>query len=91
MIISADAFNRSKINTVVVAVVTSNVELEHAPGNVRLSVSESGLPKTSIVNVSQVLTLDRSRLTEQVRMLPAAALARIDEGLRLSLELPRNS
>jgi len=90
LIISADSFNRSKINTVVVAVVTSTLELEHAPGNVRLSVGESGLPKTSVVNVSQLYTLTRSDLTDQVRMLPAAALERVDEGLRLSLDLSRN-
>ncbi|MBA4077344.1 MAG: mRNA interferase MazF2 [Cyanobacteria bacterium PR.023] len=86
-IIQSNAFNESRISTVVVAVVTSNMALAEAPGNVRLSKSESGLPKPSAINVSQVLTIDRLLLTERVRALPASIIQKINEGLRLVLSL----
>jgi mRNA interferase MazF len=68
-----------------VAVVTSNLGLADAPGNVRLAKSDSGLKKPSVVNVSQLITLDRLLLTSRVRALPAATLHQVDEGLRLVL------
>lgn len=87
VIIQSDPFNRSLIGTAVVAVVTSNLALADAPGNVRLERSDSGLGKPSVVNVSQLLTLDRSLLTSRVKALPAPVRHRIDEGLRLVLAL----
>jgi mRNA interferase MazF len=77
----------SQIATVGVAAITSNVELGDAPGNVRLSRSESKLPRDSIVNVSQLLTLDRSFLTDRVTRLSARVLAEIEVGVRLVLSL----
>jgi mRNA interferase MazF len=85
LVIQSNPFNESRIATVIVAVVTSNLALAKAPGNVRLSKTESGLPKPSVVNVSQVLTVDRSLLTERVRVLPNSSIQKINEGLRLSL------
>lgn len=70
-----------------VAMVTSNLALADAPGNVRVGKSESGLAKPSVVNVSQVVTLDRALLTQRTRGLPADTMRRIDEGLRLALGL----
>lgn len=87
LVIQSNPFNESRIATVIVAVVTSNLALAEAPGNVRLSKSGSGLPKPSVVNVSQVLTVDRSLLTEKVRALPAAVVQKVNEGLRLALNL----
>lgn len=58
-----------------------------APGNVRVSKFESGLSKPSVVNVSQMLTVDRELLTHRVKMLPGQVIARIGEGLRLALAL----
>ena len=87
VVIQSNPFNSSRIATTIVAVVTSNLALADAPGNVRVNRSESGLTKPSVVNVSQLLTLDRSFLTARIRALPAQAVARIDEGLRLVLEL----
>lgn len=87
LVIQSNPFNESRIATVIVAVVTSNLALAEAPGNVRLSKSESGLPKPSVVNVSQVLTVDRSLLTERVRMLQSSVVQKIDEGLRLALSV----
>jgi mRNA interferase MazF len=85
LVIQSNPFNESRIATVIVAVVTSNLALAEAPGNVRLNKSESGLPKPSVVNVSQVLTVDRSILTERVKALPGSVIQRVNEGLRLAI------
>lgn len=87
LILQSDAFNKSKIQTVIVAVITSNERLAQAPGNVLLSTRKSGLPKPSVVNVSQILTLDRSILDECVGSLPPSKLKEVDEGLRLVHDL----
>jgi mRNA interferase MazF len=87
LVIQADSFNRSRIQTVMVAAITSNLELADAPGNVVLPARSSGLPRDSVVNVSQVLTLDRSFLTEHAGTLPARLQGSVDAGLRLALQL----
>jgi mRNA interferase MazF len=87
LVIQSKPFNESLIATVIVAVITTNFALGEAPGNVRLSKSESGLPKPSVVNVSQIITIDKSLLTEKVKSLPGAVVQRVDEGLRLVLAL----
>lgn len=87
LVIQADPFNASRIRTVIVAVITSNMRLSNAPGNVRLTRRQSKLPKESVVNVSQVLTLDRTFLVEKAGRLPAAQMADVEEGLRLVLSL----
>lgn len=87
LVIQSNPFNESRIATVIVAVVTSNLALAEAPGNVRLSKSESGLPKPSVVNVSQVLTVDRSLLTEKVRALSGAVMQKVNDGIRLALNV----
>lgn len=87
VVVQADRFNRSGIGTVVVAAVTSNTGLAVAPGNVLIARRESGLEKTSVVNVSQLLTVDRRLLVERIRTLPSRTMVRIDDGLRLVLEL----
>ena len=85
VVVQSNPFNESRIATVVIAAITSNLALAEAPGNVRIGKSESGLSKPSIVNVSQVLTIDRSYLTTRVRLLPAQTMSRVDSGLRLVL------
>ncbi|HTU46140.1 MAG TPA: type II toxin-antitoxin system PemK/MazF family toxin [Bryobacteraceae bacterium] len=87
LVIQADAFNRSSIRTIIVAVITSNLQLAKAPGNVLLPARASRLAKDSVVNVSQLVTLDRAFLTEHVSTLPARWLASVEAGLRLVLEL----
>jgi mRNA interferase MazF len=87
VVIQSDAFNRSRIATVVVAAITSSLELGAAPGNVRLSRRESKLPRDSVVNVSQLLTLDRGFMVERVARLPARIMAEIEVGVRLVLSL----
>jgi len=87
LIISANSFNESRINTVIAAVITSNLRLADAPGNVRLPTRGTGLTKASVVNVSQVITIDKRFLTERVGRVAPALLATIDDGLRLALSL----
>jgi len=87
VIVQSNPFNQSRIATVVAAIVTSNMALADAPGNVRVAKGESGLKKPSVVNVSQLVTLDRELLTQRVRALPADTMGAIDEGLRLVLGL----
>ena len=87
LVVQSNAFNDSRIRTVVVAVVTSNLRLEKAPGNVSLTKKQSGLPKRSVVNVSQIVTLDKAFLTECVARLPRAQRNEVDRGLRLVMSL----
>ena len=85
VVVQSNPFNQSRIATAIVAIVTSNLALADAPGNVRVGKAESGLTKSSVVNVSQLVTLDREQLTQRVRALPAETMRGIDEGLRLVL------
>ncbi len=87
LIVQSDSFNESRISTAIVAVITSNLALADAPGNIRTAKAESGLSKPSVINVSQILTIDKSLLTERVRSLPVATMLRVDNGLRLALAL----
>ena len=87
LVVQADAFNESQIATVVVAVVTSNDSLARAPGNVMVRGDDTGLPRDSFVNVSQLLTLDKSRLVDRVGRVPFPVMQQIDEGMRLVLSL----
>jgi mRNA interferase MazF len=87
LVLQSDPFNQSRIATVVVAAITSNLALAEAPGNVRLGRGDSGLSKASVVNVSQIVTLDRSVLTQRIRAVPGTTLRNVDEGLRLVLGL----
>ena len=87
LVVQADSFNCSRIQTAIVAVITSNLELADVPGNVLLPARSTGLPRDSVVNVSQLLTLDRSFLTEHAGTLPPRLQSSVDDGLRLVLEL----
>ncbi len=87
LVVQADEFNRSRIRTVVVAVLTSNVALAQAPGNVLVRARRAGLARDSVVNVSQLLTVDRRLLTEKVQALDAVVMARVNDGLRLVLAI----
>lgn len=87
VVVQSDDFNRSRIATVIAVVVTSNIKLAYAPGNVFLPHAVTGLPKDSVANVSQVITVDKDFLTELVGSIPPKLLRQIDEGLRLALSL----
>lgn len=87
IIISSDAFNRSRIRTILAVVISSNLRLAKAPGNVMLPAEETGLLKNSVANVSQVITIDKSFLSECAGIVPAKLLKRIEAGLRLVMDL----
>jgi mRNA interferase MazF len=87
LIVQADAFNRSKLRTVVGVVLTSNTRLLDAPGNVLLPANATGLPRDSVANVTQVVTLDDDYLTERVGRVAPSLMARVDAGLKLVLDL----
>src|ERR1700680_1673015 len=83
LVVQHDRFNRSTISTIVVAAITSNLRLAGMPGNVRLRRGEAGLPHASVVNISQVRTIDRTRLVDRVGMLGAFRLRDVLRGLIL--------
>ncbi len=87
LIVQADEFNRSRIRTVIAVAITSNVFLAGAPGNISLSKRSAGLGRESVVNVSQVITLDTRFLTERVGRLSERKLRQVEDGLRLVLAL----
>ena len=87
LVVQGDAFNRSRLRTVLAVVLTSNTRLLEAPGNVLLPARVTGLPRDSVANVTQVVTLDVDFLTEKVSSLPPKLMARVDAGLRLALDL----
>ena len=87
VVIQSDEFNESRIGTVIVAILTSNLRLAAAPGNIRLDRRETGLSRDSVLNLSQVLTVDKSFLTERVGILSVRNLAAMDAGLKLVMGL----
>jgi mRNA interferase MazF len=87
LIVQADSFNRSRIATVLCVVLTSNLRLVDAPGNVLVSAKAAGLSKDSVANVSQLITLDRAFLDEQIGRLPPRLMNAVDAGLMLVLGL----
>jgi len=87
VIVQADAFNRSGISTVLGVALTTNVRLADAPGNVFLEAKDTGLPKDSVANVSQVVTADKRFLTERISMIDPVLMMAIENGLRLILRL----
>lgn len=87
LVLQSNDFNRSRIATVIVAVITSNMHLAQAPGNVTLSKKASQLPRESVVNVSQVLTVDKQFLEEKVSTISLRVMRQVEAGLRLVLSL----
>jgi len=84
---SSDRFNRSRISTVIAIAITSNLRLAGAPGNVELAAEESGLDRDSVVNVSQIVTIDKSALSDRAGQVEPATMRRIEAGLALDLDL----
>ena len=85
VVVQGDAFNRSAIRTVVTVALTSNLRWADAPGNVRLSARATGLPRESVANVSQVVTLDKAHLTERAGKLSRAKLDLVLAGIDVVL------
>jgi mRNA interferase MazF len=87
LVIQADPFNASRLNTTLAAVITSNTDLAVMPGNVFLPAAFSGLPKDSVVNVTALITLDKTDLDAETGLLSPALMSRVDRGLRRVLGL----
>lgn len=86
VVIQNNIFNLSRINTIVVCALTSNLKRAAAPGNVLLKKGEGNLPKDSVVNISQVITVNKSDLIEKIGSLPPAKLKEVIEGVKLLIE-----
>jgi mRNA interferase MazF len=87
LVIQGDSFNRSSINTVICAVITSNTNLSSAPANVLIEKSDSGLDKTSVINFSQIVTLDKAYFSQMVSMLPKPVIGKVDKSIKLIFDL----
>ena len=87
LIVQANAFNRSRIDTVLAVVITTNERLANVPGNVHLSPRETGLKQPSVANVSQIVTADRSFLRQRMGRVRPERMSEVDRGLRLVLGL----
>ena len=87
LVVQSDAFNRSRLNTVICVVLTSNTRLIDAPGNVLLPENKTGLPKDSVANVTQVVTLDEDYFSERTGRIPPKLMAHVDAGLKLVMDL----
>jgi mRNA interferase MazF len=87
LVIQATSFNRSRISTILAAIITSNVRLGDVPGNVLVNPRESGLKRPSVVNVSQIITADRSFLRSRVGRLGPELMEKVDNGLKLIMSL----
>jgi mRNA interferase MazF len=88
VVVQHDRFNRSRVQTVVVAAITSNLSLAAAPGNVRLRRGEAGLSRPSVVNVTQLVAVERDQLRARSGKLSPRRLAEVWRGVRLLLEPP---
>lgn len=87
LVLQSDAFNLSRINTVVVAAVTSTLRFEAMPGNVRLNKGEAGIPKSSVINVSQIHSIDRSYIESRIGSLGSEKFKLVQLGLRMLFDL----
>jgi len=87
LVVQSRAFNRSRIQTAITAIITGNLALAAAPGNVEISSRESGLPRLSVVNVSQLFTIDKQSLRSRSGRLTPSTMEMVDEGLRVALGL----
>jgi mRNA interferase MazF len=89
LVIQDNNFNASKISTVIILNFTTNLQRAQADGNVLIAAVESGLPKDSVVNVSQLYTLNKLELTQPISQLPESLMDLVDDGLKLVLGLKK--
>ena len=87
LVIQADPYNASRLSTTLAAVITSNTGLAAMPGNVFVPATSSGLPKDSVVNVTALITLDKTDLDDAIGQLPPTLMSDVDRGLRRVLRL----
>jgi len=83
VVVQSDVFNQSRLATTVVCAITSNLSRANAPGNVALTKGAGGLPKASVINVTQVWTVNKSDLDQRIGRLPASVISAVRSGLEL--------
>lgn len=86
VVVQSDLFNGTRIATTVVCVITSNLNRAASPGNVLLKKGQANLPKRSVVNISQVLTVDKTDLDDRIGRIPQDTMDKVLDGLKLMLE-----
>jgi mRNA interferase MazF len=87
LVIQSDPYNASRLATVLAAVITSNTALATMPGNVFLPAITTRLPRDSVVNITAIVTLNKTDLTDRVREVPQSLMHEVDRGLRRALDL----
>ncbi|MFZ0963574.1 MAG: type II toxin-antitoxin system PemK/MazF family toxin [Terriglobia bacterium] len=87
LVVQTNGFNEGGVRTVIVLSITSNLRLAGAPGNVLCHRRDTGLPKDSVINVSQAATVNKIRLTQRIGVLPTALMHEVEAGMRLALGL----
>jgi mRNA interferase MazF len=87
LIVQSDSFNKTNLNTSIVALITTNLDLGEMKGNVLLKKNQSDLPKDSVLNVTQIFTIDKRLLIEYVGTVSERKMEQIEKGLRLILSL----
>jgi len=87
LVIQGDNFNRSAIKTVICAAITSNIDLGKAPANILIEKNDSKLEKTSVINFSQIITLDKAFFIESVSMIPKSIMTKVNESIRVIFDI----
>ena len=87
VILQSNTFNQTRIKTTICAILTSNLDLLEAPGNILIEKSFSGLPKDSVLNISQIYTVDKGSVEERIGQVPDRYIARIDSSIRLIMDV----
>lgn len=87
LVVQNDHYNRSKLDTIIVALLTTNLRLALMDGNVLLKPGKNGLPEESVVNVTQLVSVDRTDLEELIGTVSASDMSKVDDGIRLVLAL----
>jgi mRNA interferase MazF len=87
LVIQNDSFNQSAINTVICAIISSNLDLANLPGNLLLEKTVSGLDKSSVINFSQIATIDKADLSDLVCMLPKSIIQRVNGAIKQVLDI----
>ena len=88
LVIQCDALNDSKLNTVVMLAITSNLKFSELPGNVPLAKGEANMPKRCVINVTQLKSVDKSSLVEKIGSLPHKKMEQVVAGLKLVMDIP---
>ncbi len=87
LVIQAESFNRSRIGTTIIAMLTSNLNRAQAPGNVLVKCKGTGLAQDSVINVSQIATIDKDMLDQRIGQIAPDVMRAVDDGIRLCLGL----